>query len=145
MNGDLDWMARRACTLEEVDPEVFFPVGIGQEAQLLTEYAKEFCNRCKVRAECEDYAVSNRIDFGIWGGKTEDERADDREAKRDPATPVKRRPNHPTTHKRCGTYSGCSRHRRLNEAYCDPCKDAKNAYERDRKARMRADREELSA
>ena len=33
------------------------------------------CARCPVRAECDDEAVESGEEFGIWGGRTEEERA----------------------------------------------------------------------
>ena len=36
--------------------------------------AKAICARCPVIAECLAYALEQREDFGIWGGKDERER-----------------------------------------------------------------------
>ena len=36
--------------------------------------ARQVCARCPVRQPCLDYALSNRITHGIWGGMTERER-----------------------------------------------------------------------
>lgn len=36
--------------------------------------AKAFCYRCDIREECLEYALLNRIPFGIWGGMNERER-----------------------------------------------------------------------
>lgn len=36
--------------------------------------ARAICESCSVRQECLDYALKNRIPFGIWGAKTERER-----------------------------------------------------------------------
>lgn len=36
--------------------------------------AKATCEQCRVKVECLDYAVTNEIADGLWGGKTEDER-----------------------------------------------------------------------
>ena len=36
--------------------------------------ARQVCARCPVRQPCLDYALSNRITHGIWGGLTERER-----------------------------------------------------------------------
>jgi WhiB family redox-sensing transcriptional regulator len=33
------------------------------------------CSRCPVRAVCEQHAVAEGEEFGIWGGRTETERA----------------------------------------------------------------------
>lgn len=61
------WQAAGAC--RNVAPEVFFPVR-GQNA---TE-AKDVCLGCRVRGECLEYAIENRIRIGVWGGLVERER-----------------------------------------------------------------------
>lgn len=38
------------------------------------QQAKSVCADCRVRPACAEYALTNREDFGIWGGLTEDER-----------------------------------------------------------------------
>jgi transcription factor WhiB len=48
---------------------VFFP-GRGESAGP----ARQVCAACPVRQACLDYAISNRITHGIWGGLTERER-----------------------------------------------------------------------
>jgi hypothetical protein len=49
--------------------EVFFPER-GESAGP----ARRVCAACPVRQPCLDYAISNRIVHGIWGGLTERER-----------------------------------------------------------------------
>ena len=48
---------------------MFFPER-GESA----EPARQVCAACPVRQPCLDYAISNRITHGIWGGLTERER-----------------------------------------------------------------------
>jgi hypothetical protein len=48
---------------------VFFP-GRGESAGP----ARRVCSACPVRQQCLDYAITNRIAYGIWGGLTERER-----------------------------------------------------------------------
>ena len=36
--------------------------------------ARQVCAACPVRQQCLEYALSNRITSGIWGGLTERER-----------------------------------------------------------------------
>jgi hypothetical protein len=48
---------------------VFFPER-GESA----EPARQVCAACPVRQPCLDYAITNRITHGIWGGLTERER-----------------------------------------------------------------------
>jgi WhiB family redox-sensing transcriptional regulator len=38
------------------------------------EPARQVCAACPVRQPCLDYAITNRIAYGIWGGLTERER-----------------------------------------------------------------------
>jgi hypothetical protein len=55
-------------------PDVFFAQEASREAQdLVEEIAKSICERCPVRVQCRDYALSTRV-TGIWGGTTEAER-----------------------------------------------------------------------
>lgn len=51
-----------------MDPNIFFPPN---GHNLLTRDAIEICNGCEVQMECLDYALSNCIDHGIWGGVSE--------------------------------------------------------------------------
>jgi WhiB family redox-sensing transcriptional regulator len=70
-----DWRHGAAC-LDEVDPELFFPIGNTGPAELQIEVAKAVCAGCLVRAECLDWALGNPrlAEFGVFGGLSEDER-----------------------------------------------------------------------
>ncbi|WP_199570596.1 WhiB family transcriptional regulator [Streptomyces murinus] len=69
------WSDDAACAGTET--AVFFPVGKGGvPASVDAAYAKTFCNRCPVRAECLTHALTRREDYGVWGGLDEDERAE---------------------------------------------------------------------
>jgi len=61
------WRERAACRGTDLD--VFYP-GRGESAAP----ARQVCARCPVRQPCLEYALSNRITHGIWGGLTERER-----------------------------------------------------------------------
>ena len=50
------------------DPEAMFVDGKAQNR------AKVRCYGCPLRTPCLAYALNNRIEFGVWGGKTERER-----------------------------------------------------------------------
>lgn len=63
----LDWQAHARCT--EVDPEIFFPERGGS-----SKAARAVCAQCSVRAQCLEYALNNKEQFGIWGGTSERER-----------------------------------------------------------------------
>ena len=61
------WRELAAC--RGADLKVFFP-GRGESAGP----ARQVCAACPVRQQCLDYAISNAITHGIWGGLTERER-----------------------------------------------------------------------
>jgi WhiB family redox-sensing transcriptional regulator len=64
---DTEWMALGNC--RSVDPEVFFPSdGVGVEA------ARRICDGCPVKEPCLEYAISHRVEHGVWGGASERER-----------------------------------------------------------------------
>lgn len=52
-----------------MDPSLFFPTdaaGFG--------HARRLCQGCPVTTPCLEYALSNRIDDGVWGGVSQRER-----------------------------------------------------------------------
>jgi WhiB family transcriptional regulator, redox-sensing transcriptional regulator len=61
------WRYRAAC--RGTDLNVFFP-GRGESA----EPARQICAGCPVWQPCLDYALSQGITHGIWGGLTERDR-----------------------------------------------------------------------
>jgi WhiB family transcriptional regulator, redox-sensing transcriptional regulator len=61
------WMARALC--RTAPPGAFFPSdGVG------VEKARRVCAQCPVKDECLEYALTYRIDHGVWGGCSERER-----------------------------------------------------------------------
>jgi WhiB family redox-sensing transcriptional regulator len=74
------WRAHAAC--REVDPEVFFPVGVTGPAVAAIAAAKAICEDCAARPECLEFAVTTNQEYGIWGGTSEEERRDIRRARR---------------------------------------------------------------
>lgn len=64
-----DWYLEAAC--RNSDPGSFFPDGT-QWRQYLT--AKKVCRSCPVRGECLTYAITHRIEHGVWGNTTPEER-----------------------------------------------------------------------
>jgi Transcription factor WhiB len=61
------WRELAAC--RGTDLNLFFP-GRGESAGA----ARQVCAACPVRQPCLDYAITNRIVHGVWGGLTERER-----------------------------------------------------------------------
>lgn len=60
-----DWDELAACrTRPDVD---FFPDNPWSKA---SKPAIKVCNSCPVRQRCLDYAITNEINHGIWGGMT---------------------------------------------------------------------------
>lgn len=70
--GTGTWMAEGLCRTH--DPELFFPISAGDASADQVREATSVCRRCDVANECLDYALSNGIKHGIWGGRTEQER-----------------------------------------------------------------------
>lgn len=68
-----DWRSRAAC-LTAKDPEIFFPVGEGPQAQQQTKDAKRICHTCPAMTDCLNWALETHQDSGIWGGLDERER-----------------------------------------------------------------------
>lgn len=62
-----EWMAEALC--REIGDEPFFSTDPG-----LTRRAKRICNLCPVKAECLQYALSDRTLIGVFGGTTEKDR-----------------------------------------------------------------------
>jgi len=130
--ADLSWHDRAACLGS--DPNVFFP-----ERGESTTAAKQVCATCSVRDECLEYALVNRIKFGIFGGKSERERRALRKAARPDdaprAEPLKGAYRKPINH---GTPGGYHQHRRRSEEPCVMCRQAYNARGAERQAERRA-------
>ncbi len=61
-----------ACRAEGVDPEWFFPRRIGGAAVERKPLAKAraICRTCPLTERCADWAASNFMRFGVWGGLT---------------------------------------------------------------------------
>lgn len=65
---DAPKFAQAICATVE-DKDLFFPDRRIDEAERLPEL-KAMCESCIHRKECLDYAISNEIPFGVWGGST---------------------------------------------------------------------------
>jgi len=72
MSTGTRWREEGACL--QMDPELFFPIGVTGPAAQQTEQAKQVCAGCPVRDPCLTFAVKAGIDHGVWGGYSEEER-----------------------------------------------------------------------
>lgn len=64
---DTSWMAQGNCAGHA--PDLFFPSdGVG------VEVAKRVCEGCVSIEPCLEYALTYRIDHGVWGGCSERKR-----------------------------------------------------------------------
>jgi WhiB family redox-sensing transcriptional regulator len=66
------WKERAACA--GADTKLFFPAERGARSCYDYEEINNYCDLCAVREECLEYAVSNHIIHGIWGGKSAKQR-----------------------------------------------------------------------
>ncbi len=64
-----DWQQRAAC--RGLDPDRFYPVETHEAA---FADARAVCDGCPVRFECLGFALTEREEFGVWGGSTWPER-----------------------------------------------------------------------
>ncbi len=71
-----EWQYQGAC--RQVDTEQFFHPegerGASRRGRVAT--AKAVCAECPVIQQCRDHALAVREPYGVWGGLSEDERAD---------------------------------------------------------------------
>lgn len=68
-----DWEADGLCKRDTAD--LFFPDGeTSQTALTQISQAKAICGTCPVKGACQDWALNNRIEYGVWGGLSEAER-----------------------------------------------------------------------
>ncbi|GAA2540330.1 WhiB family transcriptional regulator [Pseudonocardia hydrocarbonoxydans] len=74
------WLDHAAC--RDVDPEIFFPTGVGVVADRQAVRAKEVCRRCPVAPECLSWAQVHASADGVWGGLDAGERRELRRSRR---------------------------------------------------------------
>lgn len=82
------WRVDAKCMTHEEDPELFFP-DKGGAALAQSKSAKAVCNgtdgsgfACPVLDQCREWALINNERFGVWGGMSEQERAQERRRRR---------------------------------------------------------------
>jgi WhiB family redox-sensing transcriptional regulator len=69
VTDNFDWMVDAACRgRNDID---FFPeIGYNGKAP----FAVAVCDTCKVKEDCVEFAIENRIEHGIWGGLSPQQR-----------------------------------------------------------------------
>jgi len=65
----MDWRMRAACLHDDADLPSF-----DRSVDPDIDQARQICGSCPVRARCLDWALSNGVASGIWGGRTEEQR-----------------------------------------------------------------------
>lgn len=68
MRSDDDWYRFAAC--RGLPTAMFYPPPDGSAGRALA-----VCARCPVRTTCDEHAIATGEEYGIWGGRTESERA----------------------------------------------------------------------
>lgn len=76
------WQERAACA--DLDTRLFFhPAGErGKGFEERERAAKRVCATCPVLAQCREFALQCAEEYGVWGGLSENERADVRRRRR---------------------------------------------------------------
>jgi len=69
---DDGWRDEAACA--DVDPDLFFPVGVTGPAVGQIAAAKTICEGCAARTVCLEFAITTNQEYGVWGGTSEEER-----------------------------------------------------------------------
>ncbi len=80
MWNDLSWRDHAAC--QDLDTNIFFPVGLTGSAIDQTQRAKTICRSCPAQPACLEFALRTNQDHGVWGAHTEEERRALRRARR---------------------------------------------------------------
>jgi WhiB family redox-sensing transcriptional regulator len=70
-----DWQLAASCRGMDVGHFYHPPDERNSAREQRIAEAKKVCHRCPVIAECLDHALRVREPYGIWGGRSEDERA----------------------------------------------------------------------
>jgi WhiB family redox-sensing transcriptional regulator len=110
-----EWRNHAAC--RGMDTELFY----AEDVESISD-AIAICATCPVRAECLRFAMDNREDFGIWGG-----RAVGKNLRRRWRAQERRLAERALgfTSSMCGTDGGYYRHIRITETTpCQACRDA---------------------
>lgn len=69
----LKWHDSANC--KGMETNIFFTESTNKQYKKNTALARAVCNKCKVRSECLNYALTENVPFGIWGGLSPRERS----------------------------------------------------------------------
>jgi WhiB family transcriptional regulator, redox-sensing transcriptional regulator len=67
-----NWRDQAACASR--DSELFFPIGSSGPALNQIEQARQVCGGCPVHTPCLEWALQAGVEYGVWGGLSEEER-----------------------------------------------------------------------
>ena len=68
MNAYIDTAKWQLAECRKVDPELFFD-------NATINQAKAICKTCPLIVACAQYAINSGMDYGVWGGLSETDRA----------------------------------------------------------------------
>lgn len=71
-----DWQLAAACRGMDVDAFYHPPRERNRRRERRIAQAKTICDQCPVITQCRRHALEAREPYGIWGGLSEQERAD---------------------------------------------------------------------
>ena len=63
----MNWDDEAAC--QSTDPDLFFPT-----EEFSEQVAVRICRGCPVRTQCLEFALTARLEHGVWSGLTESKR-----------------------------------------------------------------------
>ena len=71
-----DWQLEASCRGMDVGRFYHPPAERNEAREERIAQAKAVCRRCPVFSQCLEHALQVREPYGIWGGRSEDERAE---------------------------------------------------------------------
>lgn len=69
VSEDTEWQLRGLCRTGGYDPNLFFPFSEEDAVK-----AKQICGICPMIAQCAQWALAKRENYGVWGGLSEADR-----------------------------------------------------------------------
>jgi WhiB family redox-sensing transcriptional regulator len=76
LTANWDWQLAGACRGMDVDAFYHPPRERNRRRERRIAQAKAICAHCPVITQCRQHALESREPYGIWGGLSEQERAD---------------------------------------------------------------------